>query len=76
MNWDGCNEYCMQETGWTCSGGTTSTPDACVPNCQDGMVMPGEACDDGNANNGDGCDSTCTVETGYQCLYGDRYNPD
>jgi len=34
--------------------------------CGDGL-NDGEACDDGNYNNGDGCTSTCTVETGYSC---------
>ncbi len=29
--------------------------------CGDGMLDPGEQCDDGNRNDGDGCDSNCTV---------------
>lgn len=31
--------------------------------CGDGMLDPGEACDDGNAVAGDGCSADCTVET-------------
>ena len=30
--------------------------------CGDGIVSPGEACDDGNTLNGDGCSATCQVE--------------
>ncbi len=29
--------------------------------CGDGVVGPGEACDDGNGTDGDGCDHNCTV---------------
>jgi len=32
------------------------------PRCGDGMVDPGEQCDDGNTINGDGCSSTCQLE--------------
>jgi cysteine-rich repeat protein len=37
------------------------------PICGNGVVEPGEACDDGNTASGDGCDSICDVETGYYC---------
>ena len=40
----------------------------CVPACGDGIVLPGEACDDGNAQGGDGCAADCTVEAGWTCL--------
>jgi cysteine-rich repeat protein len=30
--------------------------------CGDGILQPGEQCDDGNNNDGDGCSSTCTLE--------------
>jgi cysteine-rich repeat protein len=36
-------------------------------NCGNGVVDPGEACDDGNNNPGDGCDPLCHVETCYTC---------
>ena len=40
----------------------------CIPWCGDGMVVPQEACDDGNIVSGDGCDATCRrVEEGYWC---------
>jgi cysteine-rich repeat protein len=33
---------------------------ACQPVCGDGIVDPGEVCDDDNLQNGDGCDANCT----------------
>lgn len=30
--------------------------------CGDGILDPGEECDDGNNINGDGCDANCTIE--------------
>jgi cysteine-rich repeat protein len=42
------------------SGCTTS---ASVAVCGDGILDPGEGCDDGNNISGDGCSATCTVET-------------
>jgi cysteine-rich repeat protein len=38
-----------------------------VSRCGDGVVGPGEGCDDSAATNGDGCSSACQVEAGYQC---------
>jgi cysteine-rich repeat protein len=32
-----------------------------VPACGNGIVDPGEQCDDGNAVNGDGCDNNCAI---------------
>jgi cysteine-rich repeat protein len=49
------------------TGGTTGTLDGwqlhvtAVASCGDGVVGPGEACDDGNATDGDGCDHDCSV---------------
>ena len=44
------------DDGLVCSDGT------CVePSCNnDGIVDPGELCDDGNSNEGDGCNTDCT----------------
>lgn len=42
--------------GGAASGGAT---------CGNGIIEPGEECDDGNLVNGDGCTSACTVE--QQC---------
>lgn len=35
--------------------------------CGDHIADVGEACDDGNKNDGDGCSSTCQLEEGYMC---------
>lgn len=36
--------------------------------CGNGVVDPGEACDDGNVVSGDGCSADCrTVESGWRC---------
>ena len=35
--------------------------------CGDGLVLPGEACDDSNLNDADGCSAVCAVEPGYAC---------
>ena len=35
--------------------------------CGDGIVVPGQACDDGNFISGDGCSNACEVEFGFDC---------
>jgi cysteine-rich repeat protein len=35
--------------------------------CGNGVVEPGEQCDDGNTDNGDGCSSTCQLEQPVSC---------
>ncbi len=42
--------------------GVSGGDDTHAPTCGNGVVDPGETCDDGNTNNGDGCSSTCQVE--------------
>ncbi|MDQ3335155.1 MAG: MYXO-CTERM sorting domain-containing protein [Myxococcota bacterium] len=58
----------LQFGGWTLD-------DVCVvvpaqgpgdPNCGNGAVDPGEACDDGNVTAGDGCNALCEMETGEE----------
>ncbi len=36
--------------------------------CGNGVLNPGEACDDHNQFNGDGCSRRCIVEKGWQCI--------
>ena len=49
-----------------CDGSSSSCPaDVTGTN---GIVEAGEACDDGNSNNGDGCTSTCQVSAGWSCV--------
>lgn len=35
--------------------------------CGDGVVSPGEACDDGGVASGDGCGADCGIEAGSSC---------
>ena len=58
---NGCSPFCTLEPTCPSAGG------ACTAVCGDGIVEPGEACDDGNTTNGDGCSSTCQVEPGWTC---------
>jgi len=55
-----------------CSGshGATGTGDVdggTPPLCGNGVIDPGEQCDDGNTVSGDGCSSTCTTEGSARC---------
>ncbi len=58
---DGCTANCMAEPTCPAAGG------GCTTKCGDGLILGGEACDDGNAVSGDGCSSTCQVEDGFTC---------
>lgn len=68
---DGCSMNCVVETGWTCTGGTTTTKDTCTEICGDGKVFFPSAsyCDDGNNVGNDGCTS-CAVDAGWTCTPG------
>jgi cysteine-rich repeat protein len=68
---DGCSSQCEVERGpWTCAGGSFCAKDVCEiqPICGDSFVATGEACDDGNVEEGDGCSANCEVEAGWECL--------
>ncbi len=64
MGVDGCNGvvgwYVDDVRAYSCS-------EEALPVCGDGMMGPGEMCDDGNTANGDGCSNSCQIETGYRC---------
>ena len=47
---------------------TADTTDPGPPRCGDGLVRPGERCDDGNTDNSDGCNSACFVEPNFGCV--------
>ena len=81
LNGDGCSAGCKLEMGYTCSTVTSpaSTPCAggggpcpvqrslCAPTCGDGVVVPGEECDDGARNDDTaygGCTTRCTFGPG------------
>ena len=53
----------------TCSAGEScNATGQCVVLCGNGIIDPGEQCDDGNTNSGDGCSLTCTLEAGWECI--------
>ncbi len=39
-----------------------------IPMCGDGVIDPGEQCDDGNNVSGDGCSATCVSEYNDDCI--------
>lgn len=45
----------------------TGTDARTIRPCGNGVLDPGEECDDGNTNNGDGCNAICQIEAGWQC---------
>lgn len=51
MSGDGCSATCQVEVP--------------PPYCGNGVLNPGEECDDGNNRNGDGCNRFCHLEYGY-----------
>ena len=55
----GCNATCQVQPGYHCDGGSLLAPDACLPQCGDGLAVGDEECDDGNWDNGDGCSEDC-----------------
>src|SRR5262249_43466899 len=74
---DGCSSGCRVETGLLCGDGLVNTtcgeecdppvPGRCdttcqrIPACGDGILDPGEQCDDGDLNGTPGhCDTNCT----------------
>lgn len=78
-DYDSCSSSCMIETpscgnnhvesyaGEQCdppNGTTCDTSCQTIPTvCGNGILQPGEACDDGNTTDYDGCSSSCTIET-------------
>ncbi len=46
------------------------------PVCGNGIVEPGELCDDGNLSAGDGCAADCTTETAGTCGNGTLESPE
>lgn len=43
------------------TGANANNDNDCAPVCGNGVVEPGEQCDDGNANNSDACANNCTT---------------
>ena len=56
---EGCSPDCMSVLPtWTCSGGSSSSLDTCLPKYGDGVIIGNETCDDFDIDSGDGCSST------------------
>ena len=57
----------VKPPGWACAVGPShlapqvAPGDSCAPVCGDGLVVGGEACDDGNLRGDDGCTGDCRV---------------
>jgi fibro-slime domain-containing protein len=47
--------------------GAINVPTTVTMTCGNGMLDPGESCDDGNAIPSDGCSKICQVESGWSC---------
>jgi cysteine-rich repeat protein len=45
----------------SCASGYNFLSNICVNICGDGILVPEEACDDGNNVNNDGCSSSCVL---------------
>lgn len=65
-NYVGCIDF-NNDGVYTGAGEASSTQVVVVNNCGNGVINPGETCDDVNKANGDGCSSTCQVEQGWTC---------
>src|SRR5262249_51290885 len=53
----------------TDTSSTSSTTTTTLPFiCGNGIIDPGEQCDDGNTVSGDGCSNVCTIEAGWMSM--------
>jgi fibro-slime domain-containing protein len=72
---DGCNGVCRIEPNHVCpidpNDSTRGLPCAVSFACGDGLVNPGEVCDQGKYQGNPGCSSDCkTQDPGYRCVAG------
>ena len=59
--WDNDNDGAADGADSICNGRPWHDDEALLVGCGDGIVDPGEECDDGNTADGDDCDSTCML---------------
>ena len=78
VNSDGCSSSWIVETGWSCTGGSSSSQDIWREIWGDGKRFNSNSTywDDENIKNSDGCSSICIVETGYTWSGGNSNNKD
>ena len=78
INGDGWSSSCSIETGWSCSGGNSSTKDICIDYWGDGVKYGSVSTswDDGNMINNDGWSSSWSIETGWTWSGGTFTTPD
>jgi fibro-slime domain-containing protein len=68
VNVDAATDVTVLPPADACAGGACGDATTTLAVCGDGMIGPGELCDDGNMTSGDGCSSTCQIETGFTCM--------
>lgn len=59
-----CSSGCQVESGYNCTGGSSTSKDICSDLCGDGVFITNARpsasyCDDGNTDSNDGCSPTC-----------------
>ena len=74
---DGCSGICKVEPNHSCpidpNDPTHSLPCVVTFKCGDGIVNPGEVCDQGTFQGSPGCSADCkTQEAGYKCVAGQK----
>ncbi len=66
-----CVAACSTPSSHGGGGATSSAVEAssssAISECGNGIVEPGETCDDGNTYYGDGCNGECQIEPGWSC---------
>lgn len=67
----GCNVDCTgSNPGYLCHVVPGTTVSTCFIQCNDGVLLVPETCEDGNIANDDGCDATCQIEDGWRIKAG------
>ena len=67
---DGWSSSCQIESGWSCTGGTSTKADLCEDIWGNGLKQDTNPlkCDDGNVRSSDGWSKDWFIEDGYKCI--------